>query len=121
MVFLSLAVCKWRKEVEQKQKQNVPNPISKAQVANSSNDTINEIDKVPNYLTAWDQSIVETSKWLAKHALLLGALFVLSGSVAASLKVVNSKLFGMNMFDMGLNSYELERSARHRVWLTVGM
>ena len=65
------------------------------------------------------QAKYKTRKWLNKRAPALVILCMLSGGLTASLKLVNSKLFGLPIFDMGLPKYKQDETVRHRLWLTV--
>ena len=68
---------------------------------------------------ALEQGTVRASEWVQNHAIILVVLCVLSGSVTASLKFANSRLFGLRIFSMGLPRYKQESLLRHRLWLTV--
>ena len=81
--------------------------------------TTQQLEQSGSSLSANDQSIKATANWLSKRAALLIVLCFLSAGATASLQVANSKLFGMDVFDMGLSKYSIDKTARHRLWLTV--
>ena len=64
------------------------------------------------------KSSTATNKWLNEHSTIL-VVCMLSGGLPASLKVVNSNLFGLRQFNMGLPKYKQDENARHRLWLTI--
>ena len=65
------------------------------------------------------QSKEKTQQWLNKNAPFLVLLCMTSGGLTPSLQVVNSKLLGLNLFDMGLPKYKQDETSRHKIWLTV--
>ena len=68
---------------------------------------------------ALQQATMRASQWIQNHAIVLVLLCVLFGSATASLKVSNSTLFVLRIFNVGLPAYKQEAEARHRLWLTV--
>ena len=70
-------------------------------------------------LNALSQSFEKAQKWLSSKSKFLVVICVISGSMVASLKLVNCRLFGLKWFDMGLARYKQEEFGRHRLWLTV--
>ena len=70
-------------------------------------------------IDALGKSSLVTRKWLNKYSALLVVLCMISGGLTASLKVVNSNLFGLKQFNMGLPQYKQDENARHRLWLTI--
>ena len=70
-------------------------------------------------LDALSQSYEKAGKWLSTKSKFLVLTCMISGSVVASLKLVNCRLFGMVLFDMGLPKFKQEEFVRHQLWLTV--
>ena len=133
-VFLQWEKKRWQKLAEEMKLTNsIDEDNEKNDTKNDDNDTkenninddednnnnTNNSNVDVNNMTPEKQSIKATYVWLSKNALLLTILCFLSGGATASLQVVNSKLFGMYMFDMGLSRYAIDRTARHKLWLTV--
>ena len=74
-----------------------------------------------NKLNALSQSFEKVQKWLSTTSKFLVLLCIVSGSMVASLKFVNCRLFGSKLFDMGLPRYKQEEFAKHQLWLTVAL
>lgn len=68
-----------------------------------------------------DESPSSVTEWLNKYSSILVLLCMFSGGAVPSLNIVNSNLFGLTIFNMGLAKYKQIESIRHRVWLTVIM
>ena len=73
----------------------------------------------PQKVDALAKSSISTTKWLNKYSSILVILCMISGGTTASLKVVNSNLFGLKQFDMGLPKYKQDQTSRHKLWLTI--
>ena len=71
------------------------------------------------YNDALYQSSVKTSKWLNEKSKFLVFFCMISGCVAESVEFVNSNLFGLSMFNMGLPKYRQDETARHKLWLAI--
>ena len=79
----------------------------------------NNINISEQQVDALAKSSAKTSEWLNKYSTILVLLCMVSGGLTASLKVVNSNLFGLKQFNMGLPKYKQDETARHRLWLTI--
>ena len=95
---------------------NIKNKKNKQKKENKTNPTKRKFLVFGDSLT---QSKYKTAKWLNKNGKVLVILCMLSGGLTASLRLVNSKLFGLTVFDMGLPKYKQDETVRHRLWLTV--
>ena len=88
------------------------------------NDSLKKTRKdlnVKNKLSPLEQSKISTSAWLSKHAKFLVIFGIISGSMSASLLIVNSNLFGLKWFSMKMPRHEQDIASRNRLLLTVGI
>ena len=69
--------------------------------------------------SAMFQAYRETNTWLNKNSKLLVLLCMFSGGLTHSLRLVNSNLFGMKTFRMGLPKFKQDETVRHKLWLVV--
>ena len=81
-----------------------------------NNNSNNNPEKFDNYDLVAGKVAQE---WLQHHAYILVVLCFCSGSLTASLKLVNSNLFGLKYFSMGLSKFKQEETGRHKIWLTI--
>ena len=130
MIFLRFQVRQWQLEAQKillKERMNKKRELDGARRRakekrgrkKKSLPDVDEHDQDRFRLTAADQSFKATAFWLSGHAAILIFLCFISGGAPAALKVANSKLFGMDLFDMGLSNYNTDRTSGHRLWLTV--
>eukprot|EP01083_Nonionella_stella_P000201 628_1 len=60
-----------------------------------------------------------TRNYFAKYSTLFAILVIVSGSISASLRLVNSSIFGLDAFHAGFTKYELINMSKFRVLFTV--
>ena len=58
-------------------------------------------------------------RWLSHNGTKLYVLSLLCGSTFSAVELLNSNLFGMSLFEMGLNHQDLRRFNRNRMWSVV--
>merc|ERR1719242_298242 len=69
----------------------------------------------------WAHSSNKMKKWLLRHSKILYLTAVTTGSAFTAVEIMNSSLFGLELFEMGLTQRQLISFKTHRIYSVVAL